>query len=252
MLWRVLSADWAWHLPQDCIQCETITKTQTRWTGERPNRQQQRIHANPYYERKTNAGRSSAVMNPNPRQLAFEALVRQLSPELYRFAYWLCKSRALAQDILQECYLRAWRSLEDLRDVSSAKAWMMTILRREFLRTFERKRFDLTDLDDVSIADTVSPSLETQSESNLLRQMIGKLEAKYRVPLVLQILGGLSGTEISAELGMPEATVNTHLFRAREQLKAMVDAPASENTIDKTTQHSNTVNIGAAREQRRI
>lgn len=192
-------------------------------------------------------------MNPNPRQLAFDALVRRLSPELYRFAYWLCKSRALAQDILQECYLRAWRSSEDLRDVNSAKAWMMTILRREFLRTFERKQFDLTDLEDVSIADTVSPSLEAQSESNLLRQMIGKLETKYRVPLVLQVLGGLSGAEISAELGMQEATVNTHLFRAREQLKAMVDAPAaSESQKEKVNQHSNTVNIGAAREHRQI
>ena len=192
-------------------------------------------------------------MNPNPRQLAFDALVRRLSPELYRFAYWLCKSRALAQDILQECYLRAWRSSEDLRDVNSAKAWMMTILRREFLRTFERKQFDLTDLEDVSIADTASPSLEAQSESNLLRQMIGKLETKYRVPLVLQVLGGLSGAEISAELGMQEATVNTHLFRAREQLKAMVDAPApGESLKEKVNQHSNTVNIGAAREHRRI
>ena len=178
-------------------------------------------------------------MNPIPRQLAFDALVRRLSPELYRFAYWLCKNRALAQDILQECYLRAWRSSEDLRDVNSAKAWMMTILRREFLRTFERKQFDLTDLEDVSIADTVSPSLEAQSESNLLRQMIGKLDAKYRVPLVLQVLGGLSGAEISAELEMPEATVNTHLFRAREQLKAMIDAPGK-------TYSSDMVNIGSA------
>ncbi len=192
-------------------------------------------------------------MNPSPRQLAFDALVRRLSPELYRFAYWLCKSRALAQDILQECYLRAWRSSEDLRDIGSAKAWMMTILRREFLRTFERKQFDLTDLEDLSIADTVSPSLEAQSESNLLRQMIGKLETKYRVPLVLQVLGGLSGAEISAELGMQEATVNTHLFRAREQLKAMVDAPAAgESQREKMHQSSNTVNIGAAREHRRI
>ena len=191
-------------------------------------------------------------MNPSPRQLAFDALVRRLSPELYRFAYWLCKSRALAQDILQECYLRAWRSSEDLRDVNSAKAWMMTILRREFLRTFERKQFDVTDLEDVSIADTVTPSLEAQSESNLLRQMIGKLESKYRVPLVLQVLGGLSGAEIAAELGMPEATVNTHLFRAREQLKAMVDAPAGAAVKEKVNQLSNTVNIGAAREHRRI
>ena len=147
--------------------------------------------------------------------------------------------------------MRAWRSSEDLRDVNSAKAWMMTILRREFLRTFERKQFDLTDLEDVSIADTVSPSLEAQSESYLLRQMIGKLESKYRVPLVLQVLGGLSGAEIAAELGMPEATVNTQLFRAREQLKAMVDAPGAA-VKETMNQLSNTVHIGAAREHRRI
>ena len=110
----------------------------------------------------------------------------------------------------------------------------------------------MTDLEDVSIADTVTPSLEAQSESNLLRQMIGKLETKYRVPLVLQVLGGLSGAEIAAELGMQEATVNTHLFRAREQLKAMVDAPAEGAAKEKVNQFSNTVKIGAAREHRRI
>jgi RNA polymerase sigma-70 factor, ECF subfamily len=159
------------------------------------------------------------------RQVAFDALVRKLGPELYRFAYWLCKNQALAHDILQECYLRAWKSSQDLADLLNAKAWLMTILRREFLRTFERKQFDLTDLDDVAIADTSTPGLDEQNDTSQLRQMIGRLDAKYRVPLVLQVIGGLSGAEISAELGISEATVNTQLFRARDQLKAMLDAP---------------------------
>lgn len=166
-------------------------------------------------------------MKSNPRQLAFDALVRSLSADLFRFAYWLCKSRSLAQDILQETYLRAWRSSEDLRDVNSAKAWMMTILRREFLRTFERKRFDLTDLDDLELADELTPGLDEQNDVAQLRQMIGKLEPKYRIPLVLQVIGGLSGAEIAAELNSNEATVNTQLFRAREQLRAMLETSAT-------------------------
>jgi RNA polymerase sigma-70 factor, ECF subfamily len=166
-------------------------------------------------------------MITNSRQLAFDGLVRSLSPDLYRFAFWLCKSRALAQDLMQECFLRAWKSAEDLRDIKSAKAWMMTILRREFLRTFERKQFDLTDLEDIDIADTATPGLDEQNDSAQLRQLIGKLESKYRIPLMLQVLGGLSGAEIAAEIGSNEATVNTQLFRAREQLKTMIAAPAA-------------------------
>lgn len=168
-------------------------------------------------------------MKNNSRQHAFDTLVRSLSADLFRFAYWLCKSRTLAQDLLQETYLRAWRSSEDLRDVNSAKAWMMTILRREFLRTFERKRFDLTDLDDLDIADELSPGLDEQNDASQLRQMMAKLEPKYRIPLVLQVIGGLSGAEIASELGSNEATVNTQLFRAREQLKAMLELPTSNN-----------------------
>jgi RNA polymerase sigma-70 factor, ECF subfamily len=100
-------------------------------------------------------------------------------------------------------------------------------LRREFLRTFERKQFDLTDLEDLDIADTATPGLDEQNDSAQLRQLIGKLESKYRIPLMLQVLGGLSGAEIAAEIGSNEATVNTQLFRAREQLKTMIAAPAA-------------------------
>lgn len=169
-------------------------------------------------------------MKNNLRQHAFDTLVRSLSADLFRFAYWLCKSRTQAQDLLQETYLRAWRSSEDLRDISSAKAWMMTILRREFLRSFERKRFELSDLEELDIADEHSPSLDAQNDAAQLRQMIAKLEPKYRIPLVLQILGGLSGAEIASELDSNEATVNTQLFRAREQLRAMLDNAAPKST----------------------
>ena len=50
------------------------------------------------------------------KQRQFDALVRTLSGDLYRYAYWLCNEDALAHDLVQETFLRAWRSLDSLRD----------------------------------------------------------------------------------------------------------------------------------------
>ena len=64
--------------------------------------------------------RSSTAVST--RQQQFEALVRAHSGELYRYAYWLCGESALAQDLVQETFLRAWRSLDALRETVAAKA----------------------------------------------------------------------------------------------------------------------------------
>ena len=64
--------------------------------------------------------RSSTAVSS--RQQQFEALVRAHSGELYRYAYWLSSDGALAQDLVQETFLRAWRSLDGLRETVAAKA----------------------------------------------------------------------------------------------------------------------------------
>ena len=76
-------------------------------------------------------GKPRSVALAGNRQQQFEGLVRAHSGELYRYAYWLCGQDALAQDLVQETFLRAWRSLDALRDDVAAKAWLATILRRE-------------------------------------------------------------------------------------------------------------------------
>lgn len=155
----------------------------------------------------------------NTRQHQFEALVRAHSGDLYRYAYWLCGQDALAQDLVQEAMLRAWRALDDLRDVSVVKAWLITILRREHARLFERRGIEKDDIDAIDLHD---PRMAPERDGDVaaLRQAIAGLEAKYREPLVLQVLGGFSCAEIAAELGLGEAAVMTQLFRARQKLRA--------------------------------
>ncbi len=60
--------------------------------------------------------------------------------DVFRFVYWLCRDRALAEDVVQETLLRAWRSLDSLGDDQAARPWLLTIARRELARVFERKR----------------------------------------------------------------------------------------------------------------
>lgn len=149
----------------------------------------------------------------------FEALAGETSTDLYRFALWLCGREALAKDLVQETYLRAWRSFDSLEDASAAKSWLITILRREYARTFERKVPKFTDVDSVVVEDTDELPPEERTERTLLREGIRSLAPRYREPLLLQVLMGYSCQEIADELGIGRSAVMTQLFRAREQLK---------------------------------
>lgn len=61
----------------------------------------------------------------------YETLVRAYAPELFRFAYWLCRDRHVSKELVQETCLRAWKNWHSLNDPQLAKQWLFTILRRE-------------------------------------------------------------------------------------------------------------------------
>jgi RNA polymerase sigma-70 factor (ECF subfamily) len=163
------------------------------------------------------------------KQRQFDALVRSLSGDLYRYAYWLCNEDALAHDLVQETFLRAWRSLDSLRDTAAAKAWLITILRREHARLYERKTPQFADVDDVDIADERDAHApESVGEDGLIRAAMQRLDAKYREPLLMQVLGGFSCEEIARELNITPAAVMTQVFRARQKLKGMLAGDVKE------------------------
>lgn len=159
-------------------------------------------------------------------QSGFEAMVRAYSADLFRFAYWLCRNRWQAQDLVQEAFAAAWKGRESLRDNSATKAWLFSILRNEHVRVFQRKRLDLVDveLEDIAIAGGNS-----ELERVELDECLRALPENYREPLLLQVLGGFSGKEIAAMLNISEQNVMTRLTRARQALQKLA-APRSEAT----------------------
>lgn len=152
------------------------------------------------------------------KQQRFEALVSALSTDIFRYAYWLCGDRTVAEDVVQDTFLRAWKSLDQLKDDKAAKGWLITILRRENARRFERLSPPMLDVDEMELAGLGTELPERQVERQALRLSIMALPLEYREPLALQTLGGFSGQEIAAMLDLKLATVNTRLFRARRLL----------------------------------
>ncbi len=151
------------------------------------------------------------------RQAQFEALVQAYSADLYRFAFWLCRERAHAEDLVQETFLRAWRALGSLRAERSAKAWLLTILRNEHARAAHGRRAEDA-ADDGDLLESI-PAQEVNADIALLRQALPRLAEEYREPLLLQVIGGFSAEEIGRMIGASTAAVLTRLFRARQKLR---------------------------------
>ena len=157
------------------------------------------------------------------RQRRFDQLVSPLQDDLLRFAFWLAGDWALAQDVVQEAMLRAWRSLDRLKDEKAAKSWVLTIVRREHARVYERKRHETISLDDMSMGDHARVAASEDTDLIDLRQGIGRLDPEYREPLVMQVLMGLSTEEIAQIMEIRRGAVLTRLHRARKKLAKVMD-----------------------------
>lgn len=158
----------------------------------------------------------------------YARLVTAYSEDLYRFAVWLCKDPVLAEDLVQETCLRAWKSLNKLKNHKAAKGWLFTILRNEYSRQFARYRPEFSDvnLDFLEKEDTHN---DTSTEAFVLRRALDELAEEYREPLLLQVLGGFSCEQIGTICGISKGAAMTRLFRAKQKLRVVL-APQQSDT----------------------
>ncbi len=151
-------------------------------------------------------------------QAAFEMAIRAYSPDLYRFAFWLCRNRWQAQDLVQEAFAAAWKAKESLRDQSAVKAWLFAILRNEHARVHQRKQLQT---EDVELDGLGQAAGESGYERVELEECLRALPENYRQPLLLQVLGGFSCREIAQMMNISEQNVMTRLTRSRQMLQRL-------------------------------
>jgi RNA polymerase sigma-70 factor (ECF subfamily) len=169
------------------------------------------------------------------KQRRFEALCEPCRGEVFRFALWLCRSQPVAEEVVQETFLRAWRSLDALKEDATVKSWLLTIARREHARMYERKRHPTVNIDELAAAEASCLAATTDrdpDEVQDVRKAIFELDEEHREPLILQVLMGYSTQEIADHMQINEGAVSTRLFRARNRLRARLGLGPDESTQD--------------------
>lgn len=166
----------------------------------------------------------------NARQARFRLLVDGCSTDLYRYAAWLTGDRVIAEDLVQDTYVRAWRALDGLKTINASRYWLFTLLKREHARHDARPHAQMARLGNdggvVAGADRFDPNTEVF----MLRRALTALPPEDCEPLILQIIGGFSCDEIAGLLGISVSAVTTRVARARRQVRdALSDARLSRS-----------------------
>jgi RNA polymerase sigma-70 factor (ECF subfamily) len=156
----------------------------------------------------------------------FPQLVEAHYSTLYRFALSLAKSAADAADLTQQTFLCWAEKGHTLRDVTKAKTWLFTTLRREFLRV-HRRGLRFTSIEVLSPEDRDPPGSSTDTparmEADLARAALQDVDFVFREALTLFYLQELSCLEIAGMLSIPAGTVASRIHRGKRQLRALLE-----------------------------
>lgn len=148
----------------------------------------------------------------------FADLVDAYGKDLYRYAFWLCRDPSVAEDLVQETLLRAWKSFSKLQDVKAARSWLITTVRREHLRRFERYQPTTVDVDEMEFLPAI-PTDDIAAEDEI-RQRMATLSVADREALLLQAGYGYTLKEIAELTDSTPAAVGNRVYRARQRLLA--------------------------------
>lgn len=161
---------------------------------------------------------------PNEDLTSFEALMLPHLDAAHNLARWLLRNEQDAQDVVQEAYLRAFKSFGGFHG-SNGRAWLLTIVRNTAYTLLKKNRaVDFTTTFDEEIHatdhDSASPAtiLEHAEDAGLIRKAMDELPAEFRDVLVLRHQEGLSYKEIAEIAQLAPGTVMSRLARARAKL----------------------------------
>src|SRR4051812_2627456 len=156
---------------------------------------------------------------------AFEALVTRHGPMVHRVCRQVLGNAHEADDAFQAVFLVLARKVGSVRDRESVGSWLDGVClrvaaraRAGMIRRRKREQPTENDLDAVEAANAAStPTRDFDAE--LVHREVGRLSEKYRAPIVLCYMEGLTHDEAAARLNWPVGTVRSRLARARDQLR---------------------------------
>ena len=151
-----------------------------------------------------------------------ERLVLQYQQPLLRTCFLYLRDRTLAEDAVQETFLKAYRSLASFRGECSEKTWLMKIAMNTCCDL--RRAYRLRSIDPRRIPDLLPQAAEpfSQEEEALVMQVM-QLPRKLREVILLYYYQDMTVTEIAVSLGISQSSVSGRLKRAREKLRTLLE-----------------------------
>lgn len=165
----------------------------------------------------------------------------QYAPQLYSAAMRMTRNTADAEDLVQEAYLKGFRSFHTFKDGTNLRAWMFRILTNTYINNYRKQQrsFDESDLGDIEdlylykrMGTFADPSIGRSAEETLMKilpdaevkQALENLPENFRMPVILADVEGFAYKEIAEILEIPIGTVMSRLHRGRKQMqKALHD-----------------------------
>jgi RNA polymerase sigma-70 factor (ECF subfamily) len=161
------------------------------------------------------------------RAEAFDALVAGYRRRVFGVAYAILGSRAAAEDVAQEVFVKLWRALDDFDGRAKLSTWIYAIARNAAISARRRERPAASLSDEATLADaearsaTVPPANE---DDERLWRAVAALPETQRQAVILYYQDERPVDDVAAMLGIPVNTVKTHLHRARGRLAVALGA----------------------------
>lgn len=184
-------------------------------------------------------------MNENKKEkiVEFEELAIPYIDQLYSAALKMAMNSQDAQDLVQETYMKAYRSFHQYKKDTNIKAWLYTILTNTFINTYRKKQKTPQSIDNAEINEWQINN--SQSENNFglrsaetevldalsderIKQAMASLSKEYQLVVYFADIEGYSYKEISEILDIPVGTVMSRLHRARIKLRKILSDYAHE------------------------
>lgn len=155
---------------------------------------------------------------------AFSELVRRHQHIVYNVAYRYMRDNALAEDMSQEAFLKAYRLLKGFRGDCSFSTWMYRVTCSVCLTELNRrKRRGEVELAPQHLNQLAEEPSYTGDMPEIIRRCVSKLPDRYSTIITLYYLKGISYDEIAEVMDIPMGTLKTWMFRARKQLRTVVE-----------------------------
>jgi RNA polymerase sigma-70 factor, ECF subfamily len=166
----------------------------------------------------------------------FDSLVKRYRPRIFRFLLASLRDRESAENLTQDCFVRAYRARGQFRGAASPGTWLMQIAanrlrnhvasgRLKFWRRALRTGLDLADLREWIPDRHASPEdlALAKEQVQAMWKTVGVLSERQRTVFLLRFVEDLDLLEIAAITGMKEGTVKAHLFRALQSVRARLE-----------------------------